>query len=78
MSPTKVFAIVAACAVTTAAQAEIIAYWNFNTLTTATNNGASYAPTAGAATLDVLVASSDDAGSNRGINSFAGTTVRPS
>lgn len=75
MSPTKVFAIVAACAVSTVAQAEIIAYWNFNTLTTATNNGTSYAPSTGAATLDVLVGSSDQAGSNRGINSFAGTTV---
>jgi hypothetical protein len=75
MFPKNVFAVVAACAVGTAAQAEVIAYWNFNTLTTGTNNGTSYAPTTGAATLDVLVASSDDAGSNRGITSFGGTTV---
>jgi hypothetical protein len=75
MSPVKVIATIVACAAATAAQAEVIAYWNFNTLTTATNNGTSYAPTSGAATLDVLVASSDQAGTSRGINSFAGTTV---
>jgi hypothetical protein len=52
----------------------VVAYWNFNSLTTSTNNGTSYAATSGSGTITVGVAASDQAGSNRGINSFGGTT----
>lgn len=52
----------------------IIAYWNFNGLTTSTNNGITYAASSGSGTITVGVAASDNAGSNRGINSFGGTT----
>jgi len=55
--------------------AAVIAYWNFNSLTTSTNNGTSYSPSSGSGFLTVGVASSDQAGSNRGVNSFGGTTT---
>lgn len=56
-------------------QAAVVAYWNFNTLTTAVNNGTTYSPTSGSGSITVGVAASDNAGSNRGLNSFGGTTV---
>ncbi|MCW1915750.1 PEP-CTERM sorting domain-containing protein [Luteolibacter sp. GHJ8] len=56
-------------------QAAVVAGWNFNTLTTATNNGTTYSASSGAGTLTVGVTASDQAGGNRGINSFAGTAV---
>lgn len=55
--------------------AAVVAYWNFNGLTTSTNNGTSYSPTAGSGSFTVGVAANDQAGSNRGINSFGGTTT---
>jgi hypothetical protein len=55
--------------------AAVVAYWNFNGLTTSTNNGTSYSTTSGAGSMTVGVAASDQAGNNRGINSFAGTTT---
>lgn len=68
-------ALVVACAAASAAQADLIAYWNFNTNVTATNNGDTYAPTTGAGLLQLAVPSQDQAGNNRGINSFAGSTT---
>lgn len=53
-------------------KAALIAYWNFNNLTASTNNGTTYSPTTGSATMTVGVAASDQSGSNRGINSFGG------
>ncbi|HYE61618.1 MAG TPA: hypothetical protein VD997_06455 [Phycisphaerales bacterium] len=72
---TKMLALVVACAATASAHADMIAYWNFNTLTTATNNGTTYAADQGLGQLLLNVPSTDQAGSNRGINSFGGTTV---
>lgn len=57
------------------AQAVIVAYWNFNTLTNSVNNGTTYAPTSGSGSITVGVAASDNAGNSRGINSFGGTTL---
>lgn len=68
-------ALVVACVAASAAQADLIAYWNFNDNVTGTNNGDTYAPTTGAGLLQLVVPSQDQAGSNRGINSFAGTTT---
>lgn len=62
-------------AATSESQAVVVAYWNFNGLTTSTNNGTSYSPSSGSGSLTVGVAATDQAGSNRGINSFAGTTT---
>jgi hypothetical protein len=66
-------ALVVACAAASAAQADLIAYWNFNDNVTGTNNGDTYAPTTGAGLIQLVVPSQDQAGSNRGINSFGGT-----
>jgi len=68
-------ALVVACAAVSAAQADLIAYWNFNSNVTGTNNGGSYAADVGTGLIEVAVASQDNAGNNRGINSFAGSTI---
>ncbi|MCU0794435.1 MAG: PEP-CTERM sorting domain-containing protein [Akkermansiaceae bacterium] len=69
------FTAAALFAVPMVSEAVVVAYWNFNTLTTSTNNGTSYSPSSGAGSLTVGVAASDNAGTNRGINAFAGTTT---
>jgi hypothetical protein len=68
-------ALVVACAAASAAQADLIAYWNFNDNVTGTNNGDTYAPTTGAGLIQLAVPSQDQAGNNRGINSFAGSII---
>ncbi len=61
------------------AHGALLAYWNFNGLTTSTNNGTTYVPSSGSqsgtASLTVGVNSSDNAGTNRGINSFGGSAT---
>ncbi len=54
------------------AESALIAYWNFNTLSPSINNGTSYAPTTGSASLNLngWTATATD-----GIKAFAGSTV---
>jgi hypothetical protein len=68
-------ALVVACAAASAAQADLIAYWNFNTNVTATNNGDTYAASTGAGLIQLAVPSTDQVGGNRGNNSFAGSSI---
>ncbi len=56
------------------ARGDLIAYWNFNNLTTGTNAGTIHVASAGTGTL-LVDALSDDAGTNLGITSFAGSTI---
>lgn len=69
-----VFAAAVICPFAGSASAALVGYWNFNSLTTGTNNGASYAPTSGVGSLNVNVVASDQAGNNRGIIAFGGST----
>lgn len=62
---------VLACA-TPSADAVVIAYWNFNSLTTSTNNGATYSPTSGSASLTLNGWTSTG---TAGITSFGGSTI---
>ena len=75
MKIATIFTAALLASVPAVSDAAVIAYWNFNTLTTSTNNGSSYSPSSGSGSLTVGVAASDQAGSNRGINSFGGTTT---
>ena len=64
--------LVIAAGAFSAANADTVAYWNFNSLTTATNNGTSYTPTSGAGALNLTGWTT---AGTAGITAFAGTTI---
>ncbi len=68
----KLILIAAPLCLATSAHAVNLAYWNFNTNTTGTNNGASYSPTSGTASLNLVGWTTTG---TSGITSFGGTTL---
>jgi hypothetical protein len=54
------------------AVADLVAHWNFNSLTNSTNNGTTYAPSSGAGSLTLTCWTTTG---TTGITAFAGTTV---
>ncbi|MFT3685836.1 MAG: MYXO-CTERM sorting domain-containing protein [Phycisphaerales bacterium] len=75
MNKSIAIAAIASAALAGAAQADLVAYWNFNSLTTAINNGTTYAASSGNGSIALTVPANDNAGTNQGIAAFAGSTI---